>query len=355
MKIVTILGARPQFIKAAALSRVIRQRIDFEEVIVHTGQHYDENMSEVFFRQMQIPRPDYRFEVSSKRHGEMTGKMMADVEEVLLTEKPDVVLVYGDTNSTLAGALAAKKLHLKLAHVEAGLRSHNMVMPEEINRVLTDRISDYLFCPSPNAANNLRMEGFDHFAASIFDVGDIMKDVARFYHDSDVPASLELPEKFALATLHRAENTDSPERIQDLVAAFNTIAQGLPIVLPLHPRTRSRLAETDLKLDKNIIIMPPVGYLEMISLLKKCELVITDSGGLQKEAYFFSKYCVTVREETEWVELVNNGYNIVVGTDKNRILHAVTELRNKPFPVIQELYGNGRTAEKIADILTNLL
>lgn len=351
MKIVTVLGARPQFIKAAALSRYLRDVPEIKEVIVHTGQHYDENMSDVFFREMQIPEPAHFLNISSKLHGEMTGKMMAGIERILLEERPDLVLVYGDTNSTLAGALAARKLNLKLAHVEAGLRSFNNTMPEEINRIITDRISDYLFCPSENSITNLKNEGFDRYDAKVFNVGDIMKDVVLFYKDFDSALSIALPEQFVLTTLHRAENTDSPARLHNLLAALNIIAAETPVLLPIHPRTRTRLADIDIELHPNVRIIDPVGYLEMITLLKKCTLVITDSGGLQKEAYFLSKFCITVRDQTEWVELAEKGCNRVVGTDVKKIVQARDDFANRAFPAGDQLYGDGKTSEKIVDIL----
>ncbi|HYG18512.1 MAG TPA: UDP-N-acetylglucosamine 2-epimerase (non-hydrolyzing) [Ohtaekwangia sp.] len=351
MKIVTILGARPQFIKAAALSRAIASRSDVQEVIVHTGQHYDDNMSDVFFRQMDIPLPDYQLNVASSFHGDMTGRMMMGIEPVLLKEKPDGVVVYGDTNSTLAGALTAKKIHLKVAHVEAGLRSFNMSMPEEINRILTDRIADLLFCPSRDALNNLQREGFDHFACAVHEVGDIMKDVAVYYKDRGVKPVFPLPESFVLATLHRAENTDDAGRLKRLVHAFNDISMETPVVLPLHPRTRARLDKLSLPLNKSLIVTEPVGYLEMVYLLTRCGLVITDSGGLQKEAYFFGRHCITVRDQTEWTELVTHGYNTLAGVDYDAIMAARNQFFAREIVSNEGLYGIGRTAERILDTM----
>lgn len=356
MKIITILGARPQFIKAAALSRAIKQHPEIQEIIVHTGQHYDPNMSDVFFEQMQIPRPDHFLRITSKYHGEMTGRMMEGIERVLLQETPDVVLVYGDTNSTLAGAIAARKLNLKLAHVEAGLRSHNMQMPEEINRILADRISDFLFCPGTQAMENLKGEGFFNFSnhPHIYDVGDIMKDVAKFYSDYEQPVQ-ELSSPFALSTIHRAENTDDPIRLQSVLTALVEISKELPVILPLHPRTKSCLLNLDIKIPSTIKILEPVGYLEMVYLLKRCELVITDSGGLQKEAYFFNKPCITTRDQTEWTELVDAGYNQVVGVDKEKILNAKDNfMTHKPNFEIS-LYGEGNTAQKVIEALLSKL
>src|SRR5690554_5722354 len=295
-KILTIIGARPQFIKASVVSRAIQQAEGIEEIILHTGQHFDANMSDVFFNQLGIPKPDVQLDIHGGSHGEMTGRMLVEIERALLEHKPDRVLVYGDTNSTLAGALAAAKLHIPVAHVEAGLRSFNMDMPEEINRILTDQISDMLFCPTTTAVNNLKNEGFGSKPVNVMQVGDVMQDAALLFASKAVaPAGGDLPEKFVLATLHRAENTDNPERLANIVEALNDIhAKQSSVVLPLHPRTRKLIAEQGLSLDVHII--DPVGYFEMVWLLDHCDLVLTDSGGVQKEAFFFGKACVTMRE-----------------------------------------------------------
>jgi UDP-GlcNAc3NAcA epimerase len=350
-KIVTILGARPQFIKAAALSRAIAGESSIKEVIIHTGQHYDENMSEVFFQQMDIPKPDHNLSVKSSLHGQMTGQMLERIEEVLLAEKPDTVLIYGDTNSTIAGALAAKKLHMKVAHVEAGLRSYNMRMPEEVNRILTDRISDFLFCPSQAAIDNLLKEGFENIASKIYDVGDIMKDVAQFYSNKARKPQFDIPNKFILTTIHRAENTDDASRLMEILNALNSLSQVIPVVLPLHPRTKKVISQLKFTGQGNLIIVDPVGYLEMVYLLKHCSCVVTDSGGLQKEAYYFHKFCVTTRDETEWTELVEHGYNKIVGADSRKIISAVNEFLNSNKAFDSKLYGDGNTAQKILDIL----
>lgn len=355
MKVVTILGARPQFIKAAALSRAFRLAPQVQEIIIHTGQHYDENMSAVFFKQMQIPEPNYNLNVKSPWHGEMTGQMLIGLEQILLKESPDLVVVYGDTNSTLAGALASAKLHIPIAHVEAGLRSYNLKMPEEINRILTDRISTLLFCPSENSIKNLQNEGFDNFPCEIHDVGDIMKDTAYFYQNHSIKPSFKLPEKFILATLHRAENTDDPKTLSSLVEALNQTAEIVPIVLPLHPRARKKISELNLKLSGRVFVTDPIGYLEMTYLLSHCEFVLTDSGGLQKEAYYFNKYCITIRNETEWVELVEAGYNFVVGLDTEKILAATNQIRLNKQPFSTTIYGSGATATKIKSIITDFL
>lgn len=351
MKLVTILGARPQFIKAAAFSRAAKSRKNVQEIIIHTGQHYDTNMSDVFFEQMQIPKPDYFLEIVSKFHGEMTGRMIEAIEKVLLKEKPDIILVYGDTNSTLAGAIAAKKLHIKIAHVEAGLRSFNMDMPEEINRILTDRISDFLFCPGNKAIENLAKEGFDNFESSVHDVGDIMKDVASFYSPFEKKPFFQIPDQFVLATIHRAENTDNKAKLIALFEGLTEVSAELPVILPLHPRTKAKIKTLNLHFPPSVQIVDPIGYLEMIYLLKRCKLVVTDSGGLQKEAYFFSKPCITTREETEWLELVEAGYNQTVGTDRAKLIQAKNKFINQNFDFDKALYGDGNTAEKILNIL----
>jgi len=347
MKIITVIGARPQFIKAAALSREFAKHEHIEEIIVHTGQHFDANMSEVFFEEMEIPKPSYNLEINSLSHGAMTGRMIEGIEEILLKEKPDLLLVYGDTNSTIAGALAAKKLHIKVAHVEAGLRSFNMEMPEEINRILTDRISDYLFCPTDSAVNNLKKEGYDSLDATIVRTGDVMQDAALFYaqkseEKSTIISQLGL-QKFALATLHRAENTDSKERLSQLVEGLNEIHETIcPVVLPLHPRTKAKLAAHGLELKVKLI--DPVGYFDMIELLKNCALVLTDSGGLQKEAFFFRKNCVTMRDQTEWVELIENGVNVLIGADKKKLVESTRTMLNKSSNFDVNLYGNGNAS-----------
>jgi UDP-GlcNAc3NAcA epimerase len=327
MKIVTIIGARPQFIKAAVVSRVIQQTENLKEIIIHTGQHFDENMSDIFFWEMDIPKPDHNLNVHGLTHGAMTGRMMARIEPILMEEKPDWVLVYGDTNSTLAGAVTAKKLNINLAHVEAGLRSFNRTMPEEINRIVTDRISDLLFCPTTAAVDNLKKEGFDLQSGIIDLCGDVMFDAAMFYSSKARKPNGFIPDKFILSTFHRAENTDDTNKLKSIYNAINDISTEIPVVLPLHPRTKNKLSEIGVDIAKSsIIIMPPVGYLEMVWLLKNCSLVMTDSGGLQKEAFFFKKNCVIMREETEWVELTENNINFLAGSDIKRIKSAVERI-----------------------------
>ncbi len=350
MKILTIIGARPQFIKAAALSREIAKCEDIQEIIVHTGQHFDANMSEIFFEQMHIPNPDYNLDVNGLGHGAMTGQMLEKIEEVLLKEQPEWVLVYGDTNSTIAGALAAKKLHIKVAHVEAGLRSFNMQMPEEINRILTDRISDILFCPTETAIKNLKNEGYDNLDLKIVNSGDVMQDAAMFYTQyAQAPESVDLKDDYVLCTIHRAENTDDPKRLKSIISALNKIAEEIDIILPIHPRTRNIIEKDDIQV--NFTMIDPVGYLEMVYLLERCVFVMTDSGGLQKEAFFFKKPCITMRDETEWTELVENGFNTLVGADKEKILEAVSKIDNKEYDFDVDLYGGGTASQKIVDAL----
>ena len=355
IKIVTIVGARPQFIKAAALSREFKNRVEVNELIIHTGQHFDDNMSNVFFEEMEIPKPNYFLNINGLEHGAMTGQMIEGIEKILIKEKPNYVLVYGDTNSTLAGALAAKKLHLKLVHVEAGLRSFNMKMPEEINRILTDRISDILFVPTEQAICNLNKEGFENFDCKVLNSGDIMQDAAIYYHKSASQNSKIIQElalqnlPFILATIHRAENTDSIESLSSIVDALNEINHDIKVVLPIHPRTRAIFKK--FKIEPKFKCIDPVGYFDMIQLTSQCSLVFTDSGGLQKEAYFFNKFCITFREQTEWVELVENGYNILTGSDKKSMLNAFRFYKDKKFIKSSELYGGGNAAKRIADYL----
>lgn len=351
IKLVTIIGARPQFIKASALSREIQKQDDIEEIIIHTGQHFDQNMSDIFFEQMDIPKPNYFLNINELNHGAMTGQMLEKIEEILILEKPNWVLVFGDTNSTISGALAAKKLNIKLAHVEAGLRSFNMQMPEEINRILTDRISDILFCPTEKAIKNLNNEGFDKFKCSILNVGDIMQDVAKYYSKKDQKPDIEVPNKFVLATIHRAENTDHPSRIEEIFKALNSIAQKTPVIIPLHPRTAQIIKKTKVNIN-NLTLINPVGYLEMVYLLKRCCIVMTDSGGLQKEAFFFKKPCITLRDETEWVELVENNYNRIPGANYTKIIESFQNNNfNNNYNL--DLYGKGFTSKSIINAIKN--
>jgi UDP-GlcNAc3NAcA epimerase len=318
VRVATVLGARPQFIKAAVVSRMLRHEPSVEEVLIHTGQHYDENMSDVFFEELEIPRPGYHLGVGSGPHGAQTGRMLEKLEKVLVEEKPDWVLVYGDTNSTLAGALAAAKLHMPVAHVEAGLRSFNRTMPEEINRVLADHASDILFAPTKAAVENLRREGIVGDRVRL--VGDVMYDAALYYgaraeQNSRVLHELDLEAKgYVLATIHRAENTDDCMNLRAIVEGFSMVAEVLPVVLPLHPRTRAALIRDGMfkEASEHITLINPVGYLDMVMLEQRAAVIATDSGGIQKEAFFHGVPCVTLRNETEWVELVDLGWNVCV-------------------------------------------
>ena len=353
-KIITVVGARPQFVKAATLSRQF-QLLGVEELMIHTGQHFDANMSEVFFQEMEIPKPAFQLDINGLGHGAMTGRMLEGIEQILLQEKPDGLLVYGDTNSTLAGALAASKLHIPILHVEAGLRSFNMQMPEEINRILTDRISNVLFCPTNTAVKNLQREGFDNMPIKIVQNGDVMQDAALYYaaraeEKSTVLKQINLPQ-FILATIHRQENTDSPENLSSIINGLNAINRQVPVVVPIHPRTRNILAQLNIQPEFKMIA--PVGYFDMIMLLKSCEMVISDSGGVQKEAFFFGKHCITLREQTEWVELVENGFNILVGSDADKLKAAFELLSNKISDFSLDLYGGGEAAERAAKFILN--
>lgn len=351
MKIATVVGARPQFIKAATVSRVVAKIDNIQEVIIHTGQHYDLNMSDIFFSDLDIPRPNYHLGIRETGHGAMTGRMLEQIEAVLVEENPDIVLVYGDTNSTLAGALAAAKLHIKLAHIEAGLRSFNRRMPEEINRILTDHVADILFAPSEVAIDNLTREGLP--GTKLHLIGDVMYDAALFYKHKGVEPTWFSDcgvsrQNFILATIHRAENTDDAVRLKSI---FDGIADsGQDVVLPLHPRTRDKLKTFHINPSKNVKLVEPVGYLEMVWLETNATCVATDSGGVQKEAYFHGKPCVTFRDETEWPELVTIGANRLVGANRDQIAEALA--KNSSLKVSKDnIYGDGYAAEKILDIL----
>jgi len=351
-KIVTVLGARPQFIKASVVSHAIQASNQLQEVLVHTGQHFDSNMSDVFFEELDMRRPDYFLDIHGCSHGAMTGRMLEQVEKLLLLEKPDAVLVYGDTNSTLAGALAAAKLHIPVAHVEAGLRSFNMAMPEEINRILTDRISRWLFTPTAAAGAHLLREGVAQ--ELIEEVGDVMYDVA-LHHGSRVNADgrvlecLSLaPKKYVLLTVHRAENTDYPERLLAIVNGMTAVARTMPVVWPLHPRTRAILkgmGQLDALLP-NVHLIDPVGYLDMVQLEKYAAVIATDSGGVQKEAFFYNVPCVTLRDETEWVELVESGWNrLVPPTTAEVLCNSVLKALGTAGRAVQP-YGEGDAARR---------
>lgn len=355
MKIVTIIGARPQFIKAAIVSKSIKEHSDIEEILIHTGQHYDKNMSDIFFEQCGIPSPNYLLEINNASHAEMTGRMLIEIEKILIDEKPDQVMVYGDTNSTLAGALSAAKLHIPVIHVEAGLRSFNRAMPEEINRILTDHLSSILFCPTDHAVNNLKNEGFnDKPDVYVANIGDVMQDSAQFFLSKSIkpinfPGTIA-DNLFCLCTLHRAENTDNLINLTSIVKAINFIHTNIcPVLIPIHPRTKAALQKHHLILQAHQI--EPVGYLEMLWLLDKTKFVMTDSGGLQKEAFFLAKPCVTMRHETEWVELVQAGVNRLTGTNTDNIIVAAREAMLKPVIGNFNFYGDGNASGKIVEYL----
>lgn len=353
--IITIVGARPQFVKAATLSRQFI-RLGINEKIIHTGQHYDANMSDVFFAEMEIPKPAFQLDIHGVSHGAMTGRMLEGIEKILMEEKPDGVLVYGDTNSTLAGALAASKLHIPVIHVEAGLRSFNMEMPEEINRILTDRISNVLFCPTDTAIQNLEKEGFANMPIQIIKNGDVMQDATMYYakrakDKSSILNDLQL-NHFVLATIHRQENTDNPDNLKNIIAGLNAINRKTPVVVPIHPRTRNILKQ--MQIDPEFSLIDPVGYFDMIMLLSHCDLVVTDSGGVQKEAFFFGKHCITLREQTEWVELVTNDFNRLTGSNPQLLQAAFDCFSTKSSDFSVDLYGKGKAAEKAAEIILTL-
>lgn len=356
MKIVTVVGARPQFIKAAAISRAIRSRGDpaLTEVLVHTGQHHDEKMSDVFFEELGIGAPKVNLAIAGGSHGAMTGRMLEALERVLVDEAPDMVLVYGDTNSTLAAALAASKLHMPIAHVEAGLRSFNMRMPEEVNRIVADRLSTLLLCPTDAAVENLAREGV---TAGVHKVGDVMYDVALHFAALAEARSALLdrlglrPRCYVLATCHRAENTDDRARLEGVVRGLAAVAATRPVVLPLHPRTRGKLREFGLESAlAGVTLVEPVSYLDMVTLEKNAEVIVTDSGGVQKEAFFYRVPCVTARDETEWVETVASGWNTLVGADPQRLAEAVAGHAGRARTDVQP-YGAGDAAERILAVL----
>ncbi len=358
MKVLTVVGARPQFIKAAPVSKALREA-GHNEFLLHTGQHYDHGMSQVFFDEMGIPEPDTNLGIGSGSHGWQTGQMLMQIERVLLDQKPDWVLVYGDTNSTLAGALAAVKLHIPLAHVEAGLRSYNREMPEEHNRVLTDHCADLLFCPTQTAVDNLKNEGI---IEGVHWVGDTMYDAVLQFSKiaegrSTILNDLNLePKGYLLATVHRPYNTDNPEKLHDILSAFMEIDET--IIFPVHPRTQIKIDELELQplnpksqfATSNLHLLPPVGYLDMLVLEQNARLILTDSGGMQKEAYFFEVPCITLRPETEWVETVTAGWNRLVGAEKEGVIEAIHSF-NPPTGVPPQFFGDGQASERIANQL----
>jgi len=363
MKILTIIGARPQFIKAASLSRYLKKMfntdINIKEIILHTGQHYDNNMSEEFFSELNIPNPDYNLQVGSDTPARQTAKMMMGIEEIALRQWPDFILIYGDTNSTIAGALVGAKLHIPIAHVEAGLRSYDREMPEEINRVVSDAISTILFCPTETAVNNLKREGI---TKGVYNVGDIMLETYLYYKDQAQKSSTILnklnlkPKEFILCTIHRASNTDNTENLKNIFIGLTNSREG--IILPLHPRTKKKINQNEfLKkyIGPNIKIIVPVGYFDMICLEVNAKKIVTDSGGIQKEAYFNKVPCITLRENTEWVETIEQGVNQLVGVDPEKIEESIINFHPREQNYSQQLYGDGKTSEKIIEILRQQL
>lgn len=378
LKILNIVGARPQIIKSAAISRAISEKFQdkITDIILHTGQHYDQNMSSIFFDELNIPKPQYNLNIGSASHGKQTAEMIKGIEEVILKEKPDCVVVYGDTNSTLAAAVAASKLHFPIAHIEAGLRSFNKSMPEEINRILCDHVSTLLFSPTKTSVENLLKEGFQNNKApfsidnpGIFNVGDVMYDNSIYFAEiaerkSDILKNLNLNnEKFVLATIHRDNNTDDPERLRSIFEAFLEITSNndIKIVLPLHPRT-TKILEKDfnsnllsqIKTEKRIVIIPPASFLDIILLEKNASIIITDSGGVQKEAHFFKKPCIILRQETEWTELVENGTATICSADKFKIVYSFNKFFRNNNSIFPNFYGDGKAAKNIIErILDN--
>jgi UDP-N-acetylglucosamine 2-epimerase len=363
MKILTVIGARPQFIKAASLSRYLRSVPDTKEILLHTGQHYDSNMSDDFFSELNIPKPDCNLKIGSDTPAQQTAKMMMGIENIALKECPDFILIYGDTNSTIAGALVGAKLHIPVVHIEAGLRSYDRKMPEEINRVVSDAISTILFCPSQAAVNNLKHEGINE---GVYNVGDIMLETYQYYKDqapknSEILNKLNLkPKEFILCTIHRASNTDNIGNLKNIFIGL-TSSKEL-IILPLHPRTKKKinLSKSLRKyIGNNIRIIDPIGYLDMIYLEANAKKIVTDSGGVQKEAYFNRVPCITLRENTEWVETIEQGVNQLVGVDPEKIKESINNFHPKEQNYNKKLYGDGKTSEKIVKILhkqlTNLL
>jgi UDP-N-acetylglucosamine 2-epimerase len=378
MKIVTIVGARPQFIKAGSISRAIQEfnkrsqprrykQRRIQEILVHTGQHYDTLMDEIFFRELELPKPDYHLGVGSGSHARQTGMMLGRIEPILQKENPEVILVYGDTNSTLAGALAAAKLHIPVAHVEAGLRSYKQSMPEEINRVLTDHLATVLFCPTIQSVRNLLKEGIkDGSTRMVKNVGDVMYDSILYYSKIAekkstilkrlnllTPTSALRTPNYYLATLHRAENTDDPRRLESILKALDEIGRNRRVILPLHPRTKKMMKVYRLfSKFKNVNFIDPVSYLDMLQLEKNAKAILTDSGGVQKEAYWLRVPCFTLREETEWMETMKGGWNVLAGAETKRIVEAIRRgIKQKRSPETMEFFGDGKACEKIVKVL----
>lgn len=351
MKILFVIGARPQFVKMAALNRVIQHRNDIQSIIIHTGQHYDADMSDIFFKELELPCPDYNLNINQVSREDAISRMTSAIREILIKEKPGILIVFGDTNSTLAGALAANEENIPLVHIEAGLRSYDMTMPEEINRVKTDQLSNILFCPTQKAIDNLNKEGIKE---NIYLSGDIMLDSFNYYSEKIKDSkkySLNIPKyEFILCTLHREHLVESKAELNNVICALNEINKQIPVILPVHPRTRKAIENGSIV--PEFTFRDPVGYLEMLTLLNMCKLVITDSGGLQKEAYWSKKMCITIRNETEWTELTNACVNILAGTAYNKILDAFIRTQNSNGDFSKSFYGNGIAAEMIINTLS---
>lgn len=358
MKICTVIGARPQFVKAAVVSAEFAKHKSIDEVIIHTGQHYDPGMSDIFFRELNVPHEKYNLEIGSGSHGVQTGKMLASIEKVLQDEAPDYVLIYGDTNSTLAGALCSSKLHIPIAHIEAGMRSFNKKMPEEINRIIADHLSTINFCSTKTAIGNLKRENLSKTGVL---VGDVMFDcslkfaeLAEKRYDPFAKFAVER-NNYALLTCHRAENTDHKKCLSEIVKAVNKISEKMPVLYPVHPRTRKFLKEYGLSFSGNVRLVPPVGYLEMILLENHASFILTDSGGVQKEAFFYRVPCITMREETEWIETAELGWNRITGADSKKITAAFADFaKNKPAKTSARPYGNGDAAAKITKVIAKV-
>mgnify|MGYP001160144869 CR=1 FL=1 len=352
-KILTVLGARPQFIKAASLSYEFTNR-DVNEIIVHTGQHFDSNMSDIFFSELSIPKPKYNLGINSISHGAMVGRMLEKLENIMIKENPSYVVVYGDTNSTLAGSLAARKLGIKIAHVESGIRSFNNSMPEETNRILTDRLSDLLFCPSKAAIKNLESEGYHNFKEKqVIFSGDIMFDTLSLFIKKLKLTNDSLKAPYIMVTVHRAENTDDPEKLKSIFLALHEISKKYLIKLVLHPRTKLKLNEFKIQISKNIKVISPLSYVENISLLNNSMMLITDSGGMQKESYFLKKKCLTLRDDTEWTELIDLKCNILTGSNKEKIINSFNKLIDINPDFSSQIYGDANSRFIIANKILN--
>ncbi|PMK05030.1 UDP-N-acetylglucosamine 2-epimerase (non-hydrolyzing) [Vibrio sp. 10N.261.55.A7] len=343
-KLITVIGARPQFVKAAAFSSALKEKSTIEHILVHTGQHYDYQMSKIFFEQLDISKPQYSLSCGGGSHAENTSKMMVGLEEIFINEAPDAVCVFGDTDSTLAAAITAKKLCIRLIHVEAGLRSFNNNMPEEINRIVTDRVSDLLFTSSNEGVSNLIDEGID--GSKIRDYGDIMYDCYLSYRNFFTKPSIVIEDRYCLLTLHRQENTDDAKILRKRIEQVNALSRSIRVVFPVHPRTKKLIEECNIELHANVLVVDPMGYFEFGWLIEHSEFIVTDSGGLQKEAYFAGKFCFTLRNETEWVELTNRSFNVLVQTQDSIDLEHIVDI-----PESSSIYGVGDTSKKIADFL----